>query len=102
LPNNTLAFSPESASLIRLDGGRYVAYATGTYYGAVIYVYANRTNGVVYANGVNCPAIEKSGFVQTHLAGGFAGKVLMFGMISTLPKDGETVVDSNRINFNKP
>lgn len=99
--NHALAFSPESASLIRIDGGKYLAYATGTYYGAVIYVYANRTNGVVYANGVNCPTIEKSGFVQTHLAGGFAGKVLMFGMISTLPKDGETVVDSNRINFNK-
>lgn len=100
--NHALAFSPESTSLIRLDGGRYVAYATGTYIAAVIYIYANRTDGVVYANGVNCPVIAKSGYNQTLLAGGFAGKALMFGMISTLPKDGETVVDSNRINFNKP
>ncbi len=100
--NHALAFSPESVSLIRLDGGRYVAYATGTYIAAVIYIYANRTDGVVYANGVNCPTIEKSGYNQTLLAGGFAGKALLFGMISTLPKDGETVVDSNRVNFNKP
>lgn len=100
--NHALAFSPESASLIRLDGGKYLAYATGTYIGAVIYIYANRTNGVAYANGVNCPTVEKSGYNQTLLAGGFAGKALMFGMISTLPKDGEFVVDSNRINFNKP
>lgn len=101
--SHALAFSPESNSLIRLDGGRYVAYVkSSTYISAVIYVYANRTNGVVYANGVNCPTVESTGYIQTYLAGGYAGKVLMFGMISTLPKDGEFVVDSNRINFNKP
>lgn len=100
--NHALAFSPESASLVRLDGGKYLAYATGTYIAAIIYIYANRTNGVAYANGVNCPVIAKSGYNQTLLAGAFAGKALMFGMISTLPKDGEFVVDSNRVNFNKP
>ena len=99
--NHALAFSPESASLIRLDGGKYLAYAKSSYFGAVIYVYANRTNGVVYANGVNCPTVEKSGYVQTHLAGGFAGKTLMFGMISTLTNDGDFVTDSNRISYNK-
>ncbi len=101
--NHALAFSPESVSLIRLEGGKHFAYAAAgsTYISAVVYVYSNRTEGAVFAQGINCPTAAKSGYKQELLAGCFAGKTVMIGAVSTLPVSGDFVTDSNRISYNK-
>ena len=101
--NHALAFSPESVSLIRLEGGNHYAYSASgsTHISAVIYVYANRTEGAVFAQGINCPTVAKSGYKQALLAGCFAGKTVLNGAVSILPTDGTFLTDSNRIEYNK-
>lgn len=60
-------FTPLSNSLLRLNGGEYMAYSgSAATTSAVVGHAASATNAVSILNGVNAPTWERGGYYQTH------------------------------------
>ncbi len=60
-------FTPLSNSLLRLNGGEFMAYSGSTSsVSAVVGHAASSTNAVSILNGVNAPTWERGGYYQTH------------------------------------
>lgn len=60
-------FTPLSNSLLRLNGGEYMAYSgSSATTSAVVGHSASVTNAVSILNGVNAPTVERGGYYQTH------------------------------------
>lgn len=55
-----------SSDTLRIYGGEYLAYTSGSYISAVIYCTASTTSAVIIADGLNCPTKAESGYQQTH------------------------------------
>lgn len=55
-----------STDTLRIYGGEYLAYTSGSYISAVIYCTASTTSAVIIADGLNCPTVAESGYQQTH------------------------------------
>ena len=60
-------FTPLSNSLLRLNGGEYMAYSgSAATTSAVVGHSASVTNAVSILNGVNAPTVTRGGYYQTH------------------------------------
>lgn len=60
-------FTPLSNSLLRLNGGEYMAYSgSSATTSAVVGHEDSSTNAVSILNGVNAPTVPRSGYYQTH------------------------------------
>lgn len=59
-------FNVLSGSLLRVFGGEFYAYAPPSNSSAVVYVNSAQTSAVAMTYGMNCPKVERSGFVQTY------------------------------------
>lgn len=63
----SFCFTPLSNSLLRLNGGEYMAYSgSAATTSAVVGLAASSTNAVSILNGVNAPTWERGGYYQTH------------------------------------
>lgn len=63
----SFCFTPLSNSLLRLNGGEYMAYSgSSATTSAVVGHAASATNAVSILNGVNAPTWERDGYYQTH------------------------------------
>ncbi len=67
-------FTPLTNSLLRLNGGEYMAYSgSSATTSAVVGHSASVTNAVSILNGVNAPTVERGGYYQTHSIHQYAG-----------------------------
>ena len=100
---SAFCFSPVSAKLLRVIGGRYLAYVTNTssYTAAVFYTTATQTNAVTFAQNINCPTISytdgSTTFYQQYLAVGFAGKTFIDFVTSTMNSTGSYNTITNQV-----
>lgn len=81
-------FAPLSNSLLRLDGGEYMAYSgSAATTSAVVGHVASSTNAVSILNGVNAPTWGRDGYYQTHSIHQYAGGGVMNcrDLVSALP-----------------
>lgn len=81
-------FTPLSNSLLRLNGGEYVAYSgSSATTSAVVGHSASVTNAVSILNGVNAPTVARDGYYQTHSIHQYAGGGVMNcrDLVSALP-----------------
>lgn len=53
--NASYCFNLHNNGLLRINGGEYIAYTTGSYAAAVVYAPTTVGNGVIIANGMSCP-----------------------------------------------
>lgn len=83
-------FTPLSNSLLRLNGGEFMAYSgSSSNVSAVVGHQANVTNAVSILNGVNAPTWERSGYYQTHAIYQYngGGTINCRDLVSALPVD---------------
>lgn len=81
-------FTPLSNSLLRLNGGEYVAYSgSSATTSAVVGHSASVTNAVSILNGVNAPTVTRDGYYQTHSIHQYSGGGVMNcrDLVSALP-----------------
>lgn len=83
--NNSYCFLPASNGLIRIIGGEYYAYASGSYSSAI--VGQSEANSVSILYGVNAPTVARSGYSQTNSLLQFAGGGILncTDLVSALP-----------------
>lgn len=55
-----------SSDVLRIYGGRHLAYTSGNYISAVVYCTADISSAVIIADGLNCPTVAENGYQQTH------------------------------------
>ena len=100
---SAFCFSPVSAKLLRVIGGRFLAYVTNTssYTAAVFYTSAQQTNAVTFAQNINCPTISytdgSTTFYQQYLAVGYAGKTYIDFVTSTMNSTGTYNTITNQV-----
>lgn len=63
---NAWGFNVLSGGLLRIFGGEHYAYAATGFEAGVVYVNSAQTNAVAITYGMNCPAVTRSGYVQTY------------------------------------
>ena len=83
-------FTPLSNSLLRLNGGEYMAYSgSASSVSAVVGHAANVTNAVSILNGVNAPTWERGGYYQTNSIKQYSGGGIIkcHDLVSALPVD---------------
>lgn len=81
-------FTPLSNSMLRLNGGEYMAYSgSSATTSAVVGHSASVTNAVSILNGVNAPTVARSGYYQTHSIHQYSGGGVMNcrDLVSALP-----------------
>lgn len=81
-------FTPLTNSLLRLNGGEYMAYSgSAATTSAVVGHSASVTNAVSILNGVNAPTVTRGGYYQTHSIHQYAGGGVMNcrDLVSALP-----------------
>ncbi len=90
-------FYATNESLLRVQGGEYYAYSTVT--SAV--VYQTHANAVVIVNGMNCPAVTRSGYAQSSAVNCSGANVRITDTITTLPVTATNGIVRNTIAINK-
>lgn len=100
---NAFCFAPNGDDLIRVIGGRFLAYTTNTnqYNAAIFMTYADKTNAVTIAQNVNCPTISEPGYYQQYLSIGNAGKTIIDGVVSTMNSTGSYNTITNQVWLSK-
>ena len=99
---SAFCFSPVSAKLLRVIGGRYLAYKiqSGST-AAVFYTTAAQTSAVTIAQNINCPTISYNDgadtYYQQYLSVGFAGKTFIDFVVSTMNSTGDYNTITNQI-----
>ncbi len=81
-------FTPLTNSLLRLNGGEYMAYSgSSATTSAIVGHSASVTNAVSILNGVNAPTWERGGYYQTHSVHQYAGGGVIncHDLVSALP-----------------
>lgn len=81
-------FTPLTNSLLRLNGGEYMAYSgSSATTSAVVGHSASATNAVSILNGVNAPTVTRGGYYQTHSIHQYSGGGVMNcrDLVSALP-----------------
>lgn len=88
--SNAYCFAPNSDDLIRVIGGRYLAYVTSTVSStaAIFYTASGQSNSVIFAQNINCPTISLTGFYQQYLSSAAAGKTIINMVTSTMNSQG--------------
>jgi hypothetical protein len=101
--SNAFCFAPNGDDLIRVIGGRFLAYVTSTTRSnaAIFMTYADKTNAVTIAQNVNCPTISLTGYYQQYLSVGNAGKTIIDGVVSTMNSTGSYNTIANQIWLSK-
>lgn len=96
-------FKPTSNTMIRLNGGTFLAYGrTATGIGsAIVHVSASETDAVLIAQNIHCPTDAKSGYSQTYLSVATAGNVYFNVVVSQLPASGLNNTVVGQINKSK-
>jgi hypothetical protein len=100
---NANCFKVTSNYLVRVIGGRYLAYVKNTtnYTAAVFYIATGQTNAVIFALNVNCPTVSVAGYYQQYLSAAFAGKSVISMVTSTMNSTGTFNTISNQIWMSK-
>ena len=83
-------FTPLSNSLLRLNGGEYMAYSgSASSVSAVVGHQANATTAVSILNGVNAPTVTRGGYYQTNAIKQYnnGGTIHCRDLVSALPVD---------------
>lgn len=83
-------FTPLSNSLLRLNGGQYMAYSgSASSVSAVVGHQNGNTNAASILNGVNAPTWERGGYYQTHAIYQYlnSGTIKCHDLVSALPVD---------------
>lgn len=83
-------FTPLSNSLLRLNGGEFMAYSgSASSVSAVVGHQANVTNAISILNGVNAPTLERGGYYQTNSIKQYSGggTIKCHDLVSALPVD---------------
>ena len=81
-------FAPTSNSMLRVNGGQYMAYSgSASSVSAVVGHVNSATNAVSVLNGVNAPTWERGGYYQTHSVYQYIGGGVLncYDLISALP-----------------
>lgn len=95
---NSFVFNPKSANLIRVIGGRHLAYAmVSGKTAAVFYTPSTETNAVIMATNINCPTVSESGYWQQYLSLAYAGNTVIDCVISTMNSGGGQNTITNQI-----
>lgn len=95
---NGFVFNPKSTSLIRVIGGRHLAYAMlSGKIAAVFYTASSETNAVIMATNINCPTVSESGFWQQYLSLAYAGNTVIDCVTSTMNSGGGQNTITNQI-----
>ena len=84
----SFCFTPLSNSILRLNGGEYIAYSgSSATTSAVVGHAASATNAVSILNGVNAPTVARGGYYQTHSIHQYSGGGVMNcrDLVSELP-----------------
>lgn len=79
---NVYCFKGSANGLLRVQGGEYYAYNSGSNTNAVIF--NSQSNAVIILYGVNCPMVSRSGYQQINAILSTAGKVSITDTITTL------------------
>lgn len=79
---NVYCFKGSANGLLRVQGGEYYAYNSGSNTNAVIF--NSQSNAVIILYGVNCPTVSRSGYQQINAILSTAGKVSITDTITTL------------------
>ena len=82
---HSYCFAPQSASLLRLDGGEYYAYTGSAEHVSAVVGLTNGENAVAVLFGVNAPTSARSGYRQTHAVYQTTGKISCAYLVSALP-----------------
>ncbi len=99
---NAFCFAPNGDDLIRVIGGRFLAYAKGSGTTAAIFItYADKTNAVTIAQNINCPTISLTGYFQQYLSVGNAGKTIIDNVVSTMNSTGSYNTIVNQVWLSK-
>ena len=86
--DESYCFAPTSNSLLRLNGGQFMAYSgSPSSVSAIVGHVASATNAVSILNGVNAPTWERGGYYQTHSVYQYIGGGVLncYDLISALP-----------------
>lgn len=100
-----ICFEPNGASLLRLNGGEYLAYTGSTTANAsVVRIVEGATEVVALTNGINCPQVSQTGLRQTHAVYDQSanGHCVYADTITTLPITATSQVVRNTIELSKP
>lgn len=96
-------FKPKSTTMIRLNGGTYVAYGrTAAGIGsAIVHTSASEADAVLIAQNIHCPTIARENYSQTHLSVANAGNIYFNVVVSRLPSSGSYNTIVGQINKSK-
>ena len=101
---SAFCFSPVSTKLLRVIGGRFLAYVSNTasYTAAVFYTASAQSNAITIAQNINCPTISYSdgsstNYYQQYLSVGYAGKTFIDYVVSTMNSTGTYNTITNQI-----
>lgn len=90
---NANCFKVTSNYLVRVIGGRYLAYVKNTtnFIAAIFYIASGQNNAVAMAQNINCPTISVANYYQQYLACANSGKILIDMVTSTMNSEGATI-----------
>lgn len=97
-------FYPLTGSLLIIDKGEYYSYNTDNT-NAVSSIIGLTYNGTALVYGLNAPQVEKTGYYQKNALYQTTGRLVVFGMTSTIPNDVPTATQSTiygRLSINLP
>lgn len=95
-------FSTSMNYLVRVIGGRYLAYAkVSGKICAVFYTIGSQTNAVTMAQNINCPTITYRDYWQQYLSIGYGGKTIIDGVVSTMNCTGSYNTVANQVWLSK-
>lgn len=100
---NAYVFNATSNYLVRVMGGRFLAYVSNTtnYTAAIFFIAANNANAVQMAQNINCPTISVQSYYQQYLAATNSGKTIINGVTSTMNSTGSGNTITNQIWLSK-
>lgn len=100
---NAYCFATTTNWLVRVIGGRYLAYVSNTsnYTAAIFYTATGQTNAVTIAQNINCPTIAVANYYQQYLAVGYSGKTFIDYVVSTMNSAGNYNTITNQIWLSK-
>lgn len=100
---NANCFKVTNNFLVRVIGGRYLAYVKNTtnYTAAVFYIGNSNANAVAMAQNINCPTISVANYYQQYLAYSLSGRILIDMVTSTMNSSGSGNTIQNQIWLSK-
>lgn len=98
--NSATLFSCKSDGLIRLHGGTFRAYTTGSL-AAVLNIPSNNADAVIMAYNINCPTITVGSYGQQFVAYSESGRIYVNGLVSTLGSGGSYNTINGQISKSK-